>query len=465
MRLRFTKEQSDVLGKFLYDSTEVQVVVKAPRDKVAQLAIELNVTSKRIMQWIGNRKRSLKPELFRKAAFEACGIPGLTGELLTPAITKPKKSMLECPGAPKRPMRVHRINRSDAVPTLLNFKDTGLPTLEPDNTEETSLDELWQPFNGEPPAKKIKTEHLSSAASTTEQYNEPSNEKNNLVKHEGGGTGDMTNDFQSTIGDGFPMELVSAESAAGMENSAFSPGMNFDYFVKNHSPLSTVGHGESSKGLPNSVLFPSFLSGLPSNEPNTPKTPSMHPKLEIKRPFGRPPPCVGGVDEPSVLGFVQQPSFKKEPSKKLPRSKKRGNPVARSTAKKARKKLNDNQQLILESFYTANLFTTKEIKEAVAQSAGLTYKQVRIWIMNRKVRDKKGLPSLLPEMKPSTARGFSEIQRRQMIAFFNAGLLDELNYRKAIAKATGLTEKQIKVWRMNTRAKLKKEGKLICSEA
>jgi len=117
---------------------------------------------------------------------------------------------------------------------------------------------------------------------------------------------------------------------------------------------------------------------------------------------------------------------------------------------------------MLESFYTAKLFTTqnKELKEAVAQATGLSYKQVRVWIMNRKARDKKGLPPLFPQVPQSTARGFSEIQRRQLTAFFQVGLLNEPNYRKAIAKATGLSEKQIKVWRMNFRAKLKKEGKL-----
>jgi len=454
MRFTFTKQQGEVLGKFLYDSTEVTVVVNTPRDKVAELAAELNVTSKRIMQWITNRKRGLKPELFKNAAFQACGIPGVVGEFLTPGISKPKKSRKrECPGAPKRPVRFKpRLNRSEAVPKLLSFKDTGFSNLEPENTEETCFDELlWRPSNDEPPIKKIKREPPSLAITATEKSANRT-EENSVIKQEGLGIGDV-----------LPIGLVSAKSQGGVENSLYSP-LNFDSFVKNNSPLSTIAYDEASKSLPNAVLFPSFLRGLPSNNPNTPKTPlsSIQPKLEIKKPFGRPPPCVGGADEPYTVGFVQQPSFKKEPSIKLPKTKKRGNTIARITAKKPRTKLTDNQQLILESFYTAKLFTTKDIKEAVAQSAGLTFKQVKIWIMNRKVRDKKGLPSLLPEIKSSKARGFTDIQRRQLTAFFNAGLLDEQTYREAIAKATGLTEKQIKIWRMNTRAKLKKEGKLVC---
>lgn len=466
MRFTFTREQSEVLGKFLYDSTEVTVVVNTPRDKVLELAAELNVTSKRIMQWITNRKRGLKPELFIKAAFQACGIPGIRGEFLTPGISKPKKSRKrECPGAPKRPVRYKpRINRSDAVPKLLNFKETGFSNLRRENTEETSVDELYQPYDGEPPIKKIKREPQPSAASTTEKSDNPSSEGNGMIKQEGLGIGDITDFFQSFPGDELPISLVKAESQGGVQNSLYSP-LNFDSFVKNNTPLSSGGYDEAGKRLPNAVLFPSFLRGLPSNTPNTPKTPlsSMQPKLEIKKPFGRPPPCVGGVDEPSTFGFVQPTSVKKEPSK-IPNTKKRGNPLARVTAKKPRTKLTDNQQLILESFYTAKLFTTKEIKEAVAQSAGLPYNKVKIWIMNRKVRDKKGLPSLLPEIKPSKARGFTDVQRRQLMAFFNAGLLEEPTYRKAIAKATCLTEKQIRVWRMNARAKLKKEGKLERSE-
>jgi len=210
------------------------------------------------------------------------------------------------------------------------------------------------------------------------------------------------------------------------------------------------------------MLFPSFLTGLPANSPNTPKPPSLcvQPKLEVQTPLGRPPPCVGGIDEPVAYGFAQKPIFKTEPIKRLPYKTKRENPVIRSNSKGARKKFNDNQLLILESFYTANLFTGREVKETVAQSAGLTFKQVKIWIKNRKVRDKKGLPSLLPKIQPSKARGFSEIQRRILTAFFQVGFLDKPSYREAIAKATGLTEKQIKIWRKNTRAKMRKAGKL-----
>jgi len=453
MRLRFTKEQSDLLGKLLYDSTEVTVVVNTSQDKVEALAIELNATSKRVKKWIANRKRWLKPELFKQAAFQACGIPGLTGELLNPTSVKPKKSRKrECPGAPKRSVRFKPIDRSDTVPKLLNFKDAGLPNLESETIEEMSLDDMWEPNNGEPSAKRIKTENHSSIGETEQQYD--ASEKNSQIKQEGCRTGD-----------GFRMDLMDTESLRGIENPFFSTEMNFDS-INNNSPLDFGEHDESSKGLPNAVLFPTFLRGLPSNEPSTPKTPlsSMKPKLEIKRPFGRPPPCVGGVDEPTTLGYVQQSSFIKQPSKKLPRIKKSGNPGPRAAAKSGRQKLTDNQQLILESFFIANLFTTKKIKEVVAESAGLTFKRVRIWIMNRKARERKGLPSHLPEIKPSTSRGCSEIQRRQLVAFFNAGLLEEPKYRETIGKATGLTEKKIRIWRMNHRARLKKEGKLECSE-
>lgn len=455
MRLRFTKEQSDLLGKLLYDSTKVTVVVNTSQDKVEELAIELNATPKRVKKWIANRKRWLKPELFKQAAFKACGIPGPTGESSIPAGSKPKITRKrECPGAPKRSVRFKPINRSDAVPKLLNFQDTGLPNLESETIEEMSLDDMWEPSNGEPSAKRIKTENQSSIGETAQQYDAIG--KNSLIKQEG----------YSRTGDGFRMDMMDAESLEGIENSIFSTGMNFESIVNNNPPLSVGEHDESSKGLPNAVLFPTFLRGLPSNEPSTPKTPlsSIKPKLEIKRPFGRPPPCVGGVDEPTTLGYVQQSSFIKQPSKKLPRIKKNGNPGPRATATRARQKLTDNQQLILESFFIANLFTTKKIKEVVAESAGLTFKRVRIWIMNRKARERKGLPSHLPEIKPSTARGCSEIQRRLLVAFFNAGLLEEPNYREAIGKATGLTEKKIRIWRMNHRARLKKEGKLLCSE-
>jgi len=449
MRLRFTKEQSDLLGKLLYDSTKVTVVVTTSQDKVEELAIQLNATPKRVKKWIANRKRWLKPEVFKQAAFKACGIPG-TSESLVPASFKPKMSRKrDCPGAPKRSVRFKPINRLDVVPKLLNFKDTLLPNLESETIEEMSLDDMWEPSNGEPSAKRIKTENQSSVGETAQQYD--ANVKNSLIKQEGYRTGDSLR-----------MDFMDAESLEGIENSIFSTGMNFESIVNNNSTLSVGEHVESSKGLPNAVLFPTFLRGLPCNEPSTPKTPlsTMKPKLEIKRPFGRPPPCVGGVDEPTTLGYVQQSSFIKQPSKKLPRIKKSGNPGSRA----ARQKLTDNQQLILESFFIANLFTTKKIKEVVAESAGLTFKRVRIWIMNRKARERKGLPSHLPEIKPSTSRGCSEIQRRQLVAFFNAGLLEEPNYREAIGKATGLTEKKIRIWRMNHRAKLKKEGKLPYSE-
>jgi len=284
-----------------------------------------------------------------------------------------------------------------------------------------------------------------------------------LVKSENGGVGEIIDDFHRSVsyGDEFPMSLMRVDSPVGLSKPLFSSNIPFDSVVNTNSHMDICSFDEASTDS-SAVLFPSFLSGLPSNTPHTPKTPlsCIQPKLELKTPLGRPPPCVGGIDDQPDFGYIQQPSIKKETSRLLTKNKSRGNPVIRANTMGVRKKFTDTQQLILESFYTANLFTTKEIKEAVAQSAGLSYKQVRIWIMNRKVRDKKGLPPLIPTVPPSTARGFSETQRRQLTAFFEVGLLNEPKYREAIAKATGLTEKQIKVWRMNTRAKLKKEGRL-----
>jgi len=453
MYFKLTTKQRDILGRFLYDSTEVTLVVNTSNDKVKDLANELNVTTKRIKKWIENRKRTLKSELFKQGGFQACKIPGLTGD---PARSKVKKSRKRaCPRTQKRSVRFNATDGLDALPEPLNFEDTKLPNLESKTTEKMSLVDVWEPSNGEPSPKRIKTENLSSIGVTTKYYD--ASEENSLITQEG----------HRTVR-GFQMDLLDGASTGGIEHAISLPDLNIDSFVNSNAPLSTAENDESAEGLSNDVLFPSFLRGLPGTEPSTPKTPlaSMTPTLKIERPFGRPPPCVVTRDEVSTLEYVQQSSFIKQPTNNmLIRAKTSENFGAEATAAiRTRKKLTDNQQLILESFFAANLFTTKKIKEAVAQSAGLPFKKVKTWIQNRKRRDKKGLPSPLPEIKPPTARGCSEIQRRQLVAFFNAGLLDEPNYREAIAKATGLTEKKIQIWRMNTRAKLKKEGTLECPE-
>jgi len=450
--MRFTREQRDALGKFLYESTEVTVAVNTPRDKVLELATELNVTSKRIAQWINNQKRVLKPELFRRAAFQATGILEITSDPRIKHVTKPRESMKrECPSILERSRRYKAQIKKPDMTFKLNFEEAEMPNLEPGNTEETSFHEASKPCNAERPTKKIKIESQSSNNSFSEWYDPKLLESSGIEKING-----------SKAEDGFNPKLMNVDYPRGLETQLLSPGNLLDSIAKN-STLSNPGNlAEICATMPGTMLFPSFLTGLPANSPNTPKPPSLcvQPKLEVQTPLGRPPPCVGGIDEPVAYGFAQKPIFKTEPIKRLPYKTKRENPVIRSNSKGARKKFNDNQLLILESFYTANLFTGREVKETVAQSAGLTFKQVKIWIKNRKVRDKKGLPSLLPKIQPSKARGFSEIQRRILTAFFQVGFLDKPSYREAIAKATGLTEKQIKIWRKNTRAKMRKAGKL-----
>jgi len=455
--MRFTREQRGALGKFLYESTEVTVTVNTPRDKVVELATELNVTSKRIAQWINNQKRVLKPELFRIAAFQASGILDITSDPKIKRVTKPRESMKrERPAVSERPLRSKaQINKPDTtfMTKLLNFEEAEMPNVVPENKEETSFQKERKPCDAEHPTKKIKIESQSSINSFSEWYD------SKLVS---GGIEKMNNGSHSKAEESFNAKLMNVDYPGGLETPLLSQGNLLDSIAKS-STLSNPGNfAEISAAIPGTMLFPSFLTGLPANSQSTPTTPysSVIPKLEVQTPLGRPPPCVGGIDEPVAFGFVQQPTFKTETSKRLPYKKKRGNPVIRSNSKGGRRKFNDNQLLILESFYTANLFTGKEVKETVAQSAGLTYKQVKIWIKNRKVRDKKGLPSLLPKIQPSTARGFSETQRRILTAFFQVGFLDKPSYREAIAKATGLTEKQIKIWRKNTRAKMRKAGKL-----
>jgi len=446
--MRFTQEQTDALWKFLYDSTEVTVAINTPRGKITELATELNVTSKRIGQWITNRKRTFKPDLFKKVTFQACGIPGLQGGVRTPAVPKPRRR--------KKRNGHNAVKAERGMPKLLNFNDSGMPILEPQNTAESSLHELWQPCNGEPPAKKIKTENPPLAASSTWQYEKYPSQPNTTVKSEM--KGKVTDDFRRS---GFSMGLTTVEPSGGLQTPLIPESVPFNSGVVSNSAMDIRGFAGSSIQVPSALLFPSFLRGLPSATPNTPKTPLP----SFKAPLNRPPPFVGAADETRDFGFVQQKSVKREPGTVLPKTKPKASPAIRAATGSSRKKFTDNQQYILESFYTANLFTSKEIKEKVALSTGLSYKQVRVWIMNRKVRDKKGLPPLIPKIPSSSARGFSEIQRRQLTAFFQVGLLDQSNYREAISKATGLSEKQIRVWRMNTRAKLKKEGKLHCSEA
>jgi len=328
-----------------------------------------------------------------------------------------------------------------------------MPNLEPENSEETSSHEAGKPFHDEPPAKKIKIESQSSINSSWEWY-DPKLESSGIEK--------ITNGSHRKAEDVCNAKLMNRNYPGELQTPLLPTGNLFDSIAKSSKLHNSGNMAEVSAVLPGAMLFPSFLTGLPINPLNTPSTPllKVQPKLEVQTPLGRPPPCVAGIDEPVTVCFAQKPIFKAEPSKVLPYKMKRENSVIRSNSKGVRRKFNDNQLLILESFYTANLFTDREVKEIVAQSAGLTYKQVKIWIKNRKVRAKKGLPSLLPKIQPSKARGFSEIQRRILTAFFQVGFLDKPSYREAIAKATGLTEKQIKIWRKNTRAKMKKAGKL-----
>jgi len=147
-----------VLWKYLYNATEVTVAVNTPRAEVVELASELNVTSKRVVQWITNRKRNLKPDLFRKATFEACGVSGLL----------PRRSRKRTyPSEPKQVrLKPYRADESfRGLPKQLNFNDTELPNLEPENSVESSLNELWTPCNAAPLAKKIKTEKQNSTMS------------------------------------------------------------------------------------------------------------------------------------------------------------------------------------------------------------------------------------------------------------------------------------------------------------
>jgi len=351
--MRFTKDQLEVLGKFVYDSTEVMVTVNTSLDKVVQLATELNVTSKRISQWITNKKRILKPDLFKRAGFQACGLQGLPYELNVPANAKPRRSRKRGSPDAHSPININAsVNQTDdsircMMANTLNFKDAGMPNLEQEKTEDSSISELWEPYNAAPPLKKMKMENLPSDGNIAEQFRDTQNVDGSLIKSEAGG-GEMMESFQSAIEDDFPMPFMRVNPSGEVNTPLYSPSNNFNSMAKSNPPQDIVSFDEATTEVPNTVLYPSFLGGLhnsnPSSAPETP-LPRVQPKLEIRTPLGRPPPCVAGVEEPMDFGFLHQLSCKTEPSSLLqrskPRSKSRGIPAARakSAAGGGRKKV------------------------------------------------------------------------------------------------------------------------------
>merc|ERR1711974_457203 len=103
-------------------------------------------------------------------------------------------------------------------------------------------------------------------------------------------------------------------------------------------------------------------------------------------------------------------------------------------------KFSEDQLRILESFYKAELYDQAG-KEVVAKASGLSIKQVRVWVMNRKAKAKKGKEPPPVPVTQNSGRGFSMAQTQMLESFFKAGL----------------SEKQIRTWSMNFKAKLKRQ--------